>query len=168
MKKDIKDLLIGIVLFLLSTLFLLTMHHFVSGGIKTEVGSLIFPQFTIASISLLSLILAIFGYLRTTEKFSSRFKSGEDELHRGTTNAVEKMNRNRIILYVFLLFGYFLMLYFLGFLISTPVILFLAMVLLRGQNLKVMISLSIVTALVIYYSAYYFMRVMLPAGIFFE
>jgi hypothetical protein len=168
MNKNIEDLLIGIVLLLLSTLFLLTMHHFVHGGMKTEVGSLIFPQFTIASILFLSLILAIFGYLRTTKKFSSRFKSKEDEFRRGTTDAVEKMNRSRIILYVFLLFGYFLMLYFLGFLISTPVILFLAMLLLGGQNFKVMIPLSIVTPLVIYYSAYYLMGVMLPAGIFFE
>ena len=167
MNKDIQDLIVGIALFFLSLLFLLTMHNFVYGGFETKIGSLFFPKFVISIILILSAILVIIGFLKVIKKdFAATYKSEEQKLYEEMS--VSEENPLNVLIYVFLLFLYILLLYFVGFLLSTPFIIFFVMLILRGHNLKILISISAIVSFVIYYLCFYLMRIMLPTGAIFD
>ena len=167
MKKEFQNLIVGIALFSLSLLFLLTMHNFVSGGFETEIGSFFFPKFVITIILILSAILVIIGFLKVIKKdFAVTYKSEEQKIYEEMSASEE--NPLNILIYVFLLFQYVLLLYFVGFLLSTPFIIFFVMLILRGRKLKILISISIIVSFVIYYLCFYLMRVMLPTGTIFD
>jgi len=166
MNKHIQDLIVGIVLFFLSLLFFLTMHNFVYGGYETKIGSLLFPKFVISLILILSAILVIMGLLKVIKKdFAATFKSKEQKLYEEMSTSEE--NPLNILIYSILLFSYILTLHFFGFFLSTPFIIFFVMLILRGHNFKIIISVSILLPFVIYYLCYYLMRIMLPTGVIF-
>lgn len=166
MSKDIQDLIVGILLFFLSFLFMLTMHNFVYGGFETEIGSLFFPKFIVFIILILSTILVILGFLKITKKnFATAFKSEEQKLYEEMS--ISEENPLNILIYTILLFSYILLLHFFGFLLSTPLMIFSVMLILRGHNYKILFSFSILVSFVIYYLCYYLMRIMLPTGVIF-
>jgi len=166
MSKDIQDLIVGIVLFFLSLLFMLTMHNFVYGGFETKIGSLFFPKFVIFIILILSTILVSIAFLKARKKnFAMTSKSKEQKLYEEMS--ISEESPLNILLYTMLLFSYILLLYFFGFLLSTPLIIFFVMLILRGHNFKIIFSVSILVSFVIYYLCYYLMRIMLPAGVIF-
>ena len=167
MNKEFQNLIVGIALFFLSLLFLLTMHNFVSGGFETKIGSLLFPKFVISIILILSAILVINGFLRVIKKdFAATYKSEEQKIYEEMS--VSEENPLNVLIYVLLLFLYILLLYFVGFLLSTPFIIFFVMLILRGHNLKKLISISAIVSFVIYYLCFYLMRIMLPTGAIFD
>jgi hypothetical protein len=167
MNKDFQDLIVGFVLFFLSLLFMLTMHNFVFGGFETKIGSLFFPKFVIFIILILSTILVSIGFLKAIKKdFATTFKSDEQKLYEEMS--ISEENSLNVLIYILFLFLYILLLYFLGFLLSTPLIIFFVMLILRGHNFTIMISISILVSFVIYYLCYYLMRVMLPTGVIFD
>ena len=81
---------------------------------------------------------------------------------------VSEENPLNVLIFVLLLFLYILLLYFFGFLLSTPFIIFFVMLILRGHNLKKLISISVIVSFVIYYLCFYLMRIMLPTGAIFD
>lgn len=167
MNKEFQNLIVGIALFFLSLLFLLTMHNFVYGGFETKIGSLLFPKFVISIILILSTILVIIGFLKVIKKdFATTYKSEEQKLYEEMS--VSEVNPLNVLIYILLLFLYILLLYFIGFLLSTPLIIFFVMLILRGHNFKIIISVSILSSFVIYYLCYYLMRIMFPIGAIFD
>jgi hypothetical protein len=167
MNKDIQNLIIGIVLFFLSLLFLLTMHNFVYGGFETKIGSLFFPKFVIFIILILSAILVSTGVVKAFKKdFATPLKAEEQTLYEEMS--ISEENSLNVLIYIVLLFFYILLLHFFGFLLSTPLIICLVMLILRGHNLKIIISISILVPFAIYYLSYYLMRIMLPVGVIFD
>ncbi len=167
MNKDFQDLIVGIVLIFLSLLFMLTMHNFVYGGFETKIGSLFFPKIVIFFILILNTILVSIVFLKAIKKdFATTFKSEEQKLYEEMSSSEE--NSLNILIYILLLFLYILLIYFFGFLLSTPFIIFFVMLIFRGHNFKIMISISILVSFVIYYLCYYLMRIMLPTGYIFD
>jgi len=167
MNKDIQDLIVGILLFFLSFLFLLTMHNFVYGGFETKLGSLFFPKFVIFSILILSALLVSIIFLKTRKKvFARTLMSKGQKLYEEMS--ITEENPLNVLIYIILLFSYILLLYLFGFFLSTSLIIFFVMLILRGQNYKIILSISILVPFVIYYLCYYLMRIMLPTGVIFE
>ena len=144
------------------------MHRFVYGGVETKLGSLFFPRFAIISIAVLSLLLTCFAVLEITNKFSLGVILKKEKSPVSQQTSAEEHSWKKAFLYIVMLFGYLLLLYSLGFLVSSPLMIFSVMLLFGGRRLKLMIPLSIIVPLLIYYGCYHYMKVFLPVGVLFD
>lgn len=166
-KKNLLDVIIGLVLFSGSLAFLLNMHKYVDGGTQSTVGPLVFPKFIITLTVVLSFLLLIFAVFKAIK----RRKQTEDVLDASASlpaAQVEKTNTINIVIYLGILFGYIFMMHFFGFLISTPIVMLLVIYILNGRNFKAMIPMSIGFSFIIYYVALKLMKIILPAGTLFD
>lgn len=168
-QESFKDIVIGLIIMLLSSVSFITMHRFVYGGTQSVVSPLFFPKFVVAVTSLLSLILVISGYLKFSKRKAAIIKPKKNIPVRDKKPVeIEETNTIKIIIYVSLLFVYFALLYFTGFLLSTPFVMLFVMAILGNRNYKLMFPLCIVSTIAIYYFAFKFMKVLLPSGILFD
>ena len=149
------DILIGFILFVISFPFLLNMHHFVSGGTHSAVSPLDFPRFVMTLVVILSLVLMITGL----------FSSPKKKLEEITENPPNKVNT---LIYLGILFLYLGLLHYVGFIISTPIVMTMVAYILNGRNFKVMVPGFIGFSVGLYYVALKLMKIILPMGIFFE
>ncbi|WP_051305279.1 tripartite tricarboxylate transporter TctB family protein [Desulfogranum mediterraneum] len=155
------DLFIGLILFGISCPFLLNMHHFVSGGMSSASSPLAFPRFIISIVVLLSLLLMITGWFGKGAVAPSA-PGGEEG-----TDHNPKQTRY-LFYYLALLFLYLILLHYLGFMISTPIVMLMVSWLLHGRNLLVLTPLAVGFSVALYYLALHLMKIILPMGVLFE
>lgn len=152
--KNFSDVILGVLLFIVLCPFYFKMDQFVSGGMATVTSPVDFPKFIIGIVVILSLLLIILGI------FIKKVQLDED--------LEQKINNRAVVLYLALLVFYLLGLKYIGFLISTPIVMTLSYALFRGNRFITFIPFTIAFAFGINYIAFNFMNIMLPAGIFFE
>lgn len=156
-KMNKTDIFIGALIFAVSFPFLIMMPQFVSGGASSVTSPLSFPRFVISIVVALSLVLVITSYFWPKKHEKERL------------SATEARHRNIYIpLYIAILFLYLVLLHYVGFLISTPVIMLMVAFLLQGRNFITLTVGSIIFTVGLYYVALKLMKIMLPGGVFFE
>lgn len=139
----------GIVYFVLSSLsivFLIFSHKKL--GVEWKLSPYLFPLF----VSCIIFVLSIFLF----------FKKSKDVVD----NKKEVKKENYFRLFLFILEGvvYYFILRYLGFVISTILFLSLTLLLLNERRWYVILIISIVTTLSIYFLFGTFLHVMLPKG----
>ena len=154
------DVIIGVIFFVISFPFLLTMHHFVSGGTHSSVSPLSFPRFVVVLVVILSIVLVITGLL---EKPASGKASAPD-----AGNSVPDINHVNTAIYLGILFLYLVLLHFVGFVIATPIIMLMVAYILNGRNFLILAPAFTAFSVGLYYISMKLMKIILPTGIFFE
>lgn len=168
-KRNKADLFVGLLLFVSSFIFLLTMHRFVYGGTQSAVGPLFFPRFIITIVVLLSFIQIVLAFIHpgTKQSRETTANSGSSQPKAPAEDEAETSNQN-IVIYIGILFLYLAMLHWLGFMVSTPVIMTCVAYILNGRNFAVFIPMSVGFSVALYYIALKLMKIMLPMGVLFE
>ncbi len=167
---QLADKLVGLGLFIASFLFLLTMHRFVYGGVQSTVGPLFFPKFVMTLVVVLSLVLVFKGFLRPAKKEAAA-EPEETEASPATFKdplEEEEVSNLNIVIYLGLLVAYMGMMHLVGFIVSTPIVMMVVAIILKGRNYIAMALMSIFFSVTLYYVALKLMKIMLPAGILFE
>lgn len=152
--KNMIDVIIGALFFMVIYPFYLNIDEFVSGGMSTVTSPVDFPKFIIGIVVILSLLLVVTGYLKESVQL-------QEDLEK-------KINNKAVILYLALLIFYLISLQYAGFLIATPVVMTLSYALFRGNRYTTFVPFTMVFTFALNYIAFNFMNIMLPAGLFFE
>jgi len=152
--KNMIDVIIGALFFIVIYPFYLNIDKFVSGGMATVTSPVDFPKFIIGIVVFLSLLLIATGCLKKSVQL-------EEDLEK-------KMNNKAVILYLALLIFYLISLNYAGFLMATPIVMTLSYALFRGNRYITFVPFTIVFTFALNYIAFNFMNIMLPAGLFFE
>lgn len=167
--KNLADLIISLVMSVGSLTFLIHMHKFVDGGMPSVVGPLVFPRFVIIVTVILSFILLFFAIFKPTVKKAEAPPAGENQTcNPDSVEALDSASRKNIVIYVAVLFAYLIMLQYIGFLISTPLVILVVAYILNGRNFKFLVPMAVVFSTTVYYVAAKVMHIILPAGIWFE
>ncbi len=165
--RNLADIIISLLLSCGSLAFLMNMHKFVYGGMKSTVGPLVFPRFVIIVAVILSFLLLLFALFKPAAKKQISPPAGQS-CGPETAEALDSSSTKKSIIYVAVLFAYLIMLQFIGFLISTPIVLLVVAYILNGRNFKVLAPMSIIFSTTLYFVAARLMHIILPAGIWFE
>ena len=144
------DVVIGSILIALS-LFILTNDSLVVGGIETDLGSMFLPRLLAIFIMGFSGTIAISALLKLRRK--AAIESHE---------IVDTTGYLGIVVYIAIFALYWFLVPLLGFMLTTPFIMLAIMMLLGGRNWKIMLPLSVIAPILVYYGCYNFLRVMLP------
>ena len=144
------DVVVGFILMALA-MTLLVRDDLVIGGVETDLGSMFLPRILALFIIAFSFTIAAQAIL----KLRSNKKLEEHEV-------VDTNGYLGIAIYISIFATYWVLVQKLGFIITTPFVMIAIMLLLGGRNWKIMIPLSTVAPVVIYYACYNVLRVMLP------
>lgn len=144
------DVVIGSILIALS-LFILTNDNLVVGGMETDLGSMFLPRLLAIFIMGFSGTIAISALLKLHRK-------ADLERH----EVVDTNGYFGIVIYIAIFALYWFLVPLLGFMLTTPFIMMAIMMLLGGRNWKIMLPLSVIAPILVYYGCYNFLRVMLP------
>ncbi len=121
------------------------------GGVESSLGSLFLPRIVALFIIGLSAIIGIQSLLKIRKK---QIQEGDEIINLSGFLGVN--------LYVAIFIAYWFLTPYVGFLITTPVIMLSIAFLLGGRNWWIMIPVSIITAFVVFYGCRHFLRVFLP------
>jgi hypothetical protein len=160
MERNKVDIIIGIVLCVFSLYFYIFAYEFIEGGMKSELGSMFLPRLTLFAIFCLSCLMLLNAF-RNIKKLNKQAGSNKKEYFntRGYSN---------ILKYTVVAFTYWLLMPYLGFLISTPLMMFSVMYLLSARKWLTMACVSITLTVALKYACYYGLKVLLPAGVLFS
>lgn len=157
----------GISLFLL--LFFMYFHSHVDQWVIESMPSTISPAFFPSVISLalvvMSLLLVAFCLNSVRHMLSGAVDDERLELQEGGEEAGRFM---ALVCYVGILFLYLIGLHYIGFLYTTPVIMFLVSLLLGLRHWLIGLVCYILFALLLNYVAFAFMQIILPTGVLFD
>ena len=169
-KGNPTNVVIGAVLFLVSFPFLLNMHKYVSGGSHSSVSPLAFPKFVMILVVVLSLVLVVTGLLEKPGKDGTRDQDGDPAKPAPGLPGAQagKINHKNTLVYLGILFLYLAGLHFVGFMISTPIIMLMVAYILQGRNFLALVPGFIAFSVGLYYISMKLMKIILPAGILFE
>lgn len=136
---------------IIASIIILTNDGLSEGGVETELGSLFLPRIVAGLIIAFSATIGIQAMLK---------------LHRkAELEAVEKISIDGFLgvnIYVGIFIAYWFLVPYLGFLLTTPFVMFAIAVLLNGRNWLAIGAMSIITPLIIFYGSIHFLRVYLP------
>lgn len=166
-KMILANKVVALVIFAGSFLFMLNMHKYVYGGVQSSVGPLFFPKFVMTLVVALSLLLVGMEFFKK-KKEAVPPSALQPEGVKEAGGEEEEVNNWNIVIYLGILFGYMAMLHFIGFLISTPIVMMAVAIILKGRNYITMTLMSIFFSVTLYYVALKMMKIILPAGILFE
>ena len=144
------DVVIGSILIAMS-LFILTNDNLVVGGVETDLGSMFLPRLLALFIMGFSATIAISALLKLR-------RDAEIEEH----EVVDLGGYGGIFVYITIFALYWYLVPLLGFMITTPFAMIAISMLLGGRNWKVILPLSVIAPVLIYYGCYNYLRVMLP------
>lgn len=157
-----------IISFCLSVFYLLALIYLedlIIDGFGAGLSPYLFPQIIISLLSAMSILLFLCScrnYVRYTKNPSKELAAdilgdGEDFYF-----------SSGILLYILILFTYLIILYFFGFLYSTPIVIFIVAYLLGLRKIFLGIISSIIVSFALEYSCLHFLKIMLPHGVFFQ
>ncbi|MCG8532460.1 MAG: tripartite tricarboxylate transporter TctB family protein [Desulfovibrionales bacterium] len=144
------DVVIGSILIAIS-LFILTNDNLVVGGVETDLGSMFLPRLLAFCIMAFSANIAISALLKLR-------RAADIEQH----EIVDLNGYGGIAVYVTIFALYWYLVPILGFIATTPFAMIAISTLLGGRNWKIIVPLSVIAPVLIYYGCYNYLRVMLP------
>lgn len=144
------DIILSTVL-IVASLIILTNDNLVEGGAATELGSMFLPRIVAAVIIVFSAVIGI----QSLRKLAKRTEIYASEL-------IITEGFSGVYMYIGIFIAYWLLVPYLGFLITTPFIMLSVAVLLGGRNWLPIISMSVITPILIFYGSREFLRVYLP------
>ncbi|ARU90713.1 tripartite tricarboxylate transporter TctB family protein [Pseudomonas sp. M30-35] len=136
---------------ILSSLVILTSDRLVDGGMETDLGSMFLPRIVACFIIALALMIGC----SSLYKMISHASLAQAEV-------ISFTGMLGILCYVGLLLIYWFSMPYVGFIISTSVVMFAVSWLLQGRNIVVILLLSIILPLVVYYGSSSLLRLELP------
>lgn len=153
----------GLTLFYL--LALINIEDLIIEGFGAGLSPYLFPQVILSclcAVSTLLLCCSVRNYIRYKENPS-------DEL---AVSILGDCDDSRfsfgVLLYVLILFAYLIGLYYFGFLYTSPIVIFVVAYLLGMKRIFVGIAASLILTLILEYASLYFLKIMLPNGVFFQ
>lgn len=153
----------GLTLFYL--LALINLEDLVIEGFGAGLSPYLFPQVIISCMSVASIALLVCS-CRNYIKYK---KTPSAEIAESILGDSEEVCFSfGIFLYVLILFAYWLGLYYFGFLYTTPVVIFVVAYLLGMRRILLGIAASVIVTLILEYASLYFLKIMLPNGVFFQ
>ncbi len=132
-------------------LVILTNDSLVEGGVQTELGSMFLPRIVAVFIILFSAQIAVPSLLKLLKGTAL-----------GGLERIDGSGFAGVALYLAILFGYWFAIPHVGFLVATPVAMFVIGWLLGGRSWLAMAAVSTLTPLAIHYGSSMFLRVFLP------
>lgn len=144
------DVVLSTILILVSLIILLR-DDLAKGGMETELGSMFLPRLVAVFILLFSGTIGIQGLLSLARK--------EKRL---PTEFIDTTGFLGVGIYFAIFILYWLIVPHLGFLVTTPFIIFAIAYLLGGRSWLPIAAISIITPLLIYYGCSQYLRVFLP------
>lgn len=154
-------MIIGTIVAILFSLFLMNIEKFVYGGIPGSISPVLLPKLIVTLIVVLSIIMIGTSILNRNKK------SAASTIIDKALDGDGVVNQKLIAIYISILLLYLLSLYVFGFVLSTPVVMFGIMFLLGGRNMKVILPLVLISPPLFNYLCYHFLKVILPQGLFF-
>ncbi|MBN3562287.1 tripartite tricarboxylate transporter TctB family protein [Aliamphritea spongicola] len=144
------DVVLATVLIIIS-LIILTSDQLVEGGAETDLGSMFLPRIVAVLIIIFSATIGI----ESLKKLLQRKEMEDKELI--VTNGY-----GGIFIYIGIFIAYWLLVPVLGFLVTTPFVMFSVALLLGGRNWIPITAVSVITPILIFYGSSHFLRVFLP------
>lgn len=159
MAKNKIDIIIGVVFSTVSLFCYIFAYQMIDGGMETDLGSMFLPRLLLFIMFLLSVIMLV-NIFRKNRKHDKQTRNIENEYldFKGYAN---------ILKYLVIVIIYWLIMPYLGFLITTPFMMFSVMYLLSGRKWLVMGCVSLILTVAVKFGFYYGLRVMLPTCVLF-
>lgn len=160
------DLAASIVLLLSGTFFLINMGAFVDEGLPAQVSPLVFPGF-VTIITLLAAFALLVESLREIMAMRAGKLRGSDlavALVEADEEEREESNKGFYI-YIAILIAYYLVFDTVGFLLTTPLVMFAVSWLLGGRRILMSLCLFIVFTFLLDQAFFRVLKMALPDGI---
>ena len=138
-------------LLIIVSLIVLTNDNLVEGGVETELGSMFLPRIIAGLMIIFSVSMAVPSLLKLVRNVDQE----ENE-------AIDTTGFLGVLYYISIFVAYWLLVPVVGFLVATPFVMFGIAVLLGGRNWVPMVLMSVITPVLVFYGALYFLRVFLP------
>lgn len=136
---------------IVTSLIILTNDNLVEGGMETELGSMFIPR----------VIAVCILFLAGTIGVQSLWKMRRGE-RLGLTEHIDTTGFLGVGIYFSIFILYWLVVPYLGFIVTTPFIIFAIAYLLGGRSWLPISAISIITPILIYYGCSQYLRVFLP------
>lgn len=144
------DVIMSSILILVSVI-ILTSDRLVEGGMETDLGSMFLPRVVACFIMAFSLTIGISSLYKLIAQTAM-----------ADTEVINLRGLLGVACYIGLLLIYWFSMPYLGFIVSTIVVMFAVAWLLQGRNVAVISMLSIAMPLILYYGSISLLRVELP------
>lgn len=153
----------GLSAFYLLTLF--NLENLIIDGFGAGLSPYLFPEIIMSFLS----VMSVFLFICSCKNYVTYQKNPSKEIAADILGDGEELCFSLgILLYILILFAYLIILYFFGFLYSTPVVILVVAYLLGLKKIFLGIISSIIVSFVLEYSCLHFLRIMLPHGVFFQ
>ena len=149
MQRRTIEFTIMFLLVLVSFSILFLGKSMVDGGMESGMSPLFLPRI----VAVLILVFCTMGIYETIKEQNA------DGLETDLVSVAK---------HVGIFFVYFFVLPYLGFMLSTSIMMFVIMYQMGGRNLLIMVVVSISGSVIIYYAGYHLLKVLLPVGSLFE
>lgn len=136
------------------SIFILVSDELVEGGVETDLGSMFLPRFVAVIIIIFSLSIGV-NSLKEMKK--------EKEKEINSNNYISLKGYSGIFLYLLSVFAYWLIMPYMGFMISTILVMIFIAFLLGGKKWHKIIIIFSFIAISINYGTKEFLHVYLPA-----
>jgi putative tricarboxylic transport membrane protein len=156
MQKNSIEIAVGSILIFISSSILLWGRSLVEGGMSTGVNSLFLPHIIAILVIALSGLM-IFSAIKSKSDIQPSERTDEPK---GGYIEIGK--------YVAAFLIYLLILQYIGFMLSTFLMMFFVMYQMGGRKWFIMLAIAISASVILYYACYHLLHVMLPFGSIFE
>lgn len=138
------------------SIIILTNDNLVEGGMETDLGSMFLPRIVAVFIALFSANIGIKSLIKL---------KADTPLHE-----LENINIKGFLgigMYIAIFILYWFLTPILGFILTSSLAMLAVATLLGGRNWPVMLSVSVITPLLVFYGCENYLRVLLPPGTLF-
>ena len=136
---------------IVASVIILTNDGLSEGGVETDLGSLFLPRIVASLIILFAATIGIQSFLKLNR--SAELEAVENITTKGFLG---------IYIYIGIFFAYWFLVPHLGFLITTPFVMFSVALLLGGRNWLSIGAMSLIVPAIVFYGSLHFLRVYLP------
>lgn len=136
---------------IIASLIILTYDNFVEGGAESDLGSMTLPR----AVAVLMIIFSGSIGIQSLKKLIKGAEIDGSELI--ITNGFAG-----IFIYIGIFIGYWLAVPYIGFLLTTPIVMFAIAILLGGRNWLPITAVSVLVPVLVFFGSREFLRVYLP------
>jgi len=136
---------------IVASVIILTNDGLSEGGVETDLGSLFLPRIVASLIIVFSVTIGIQSFLKLRRK--AKLEAVEDITTKGFLG---------IYIYIGIFFAYWFLVPHVGFLLTTPFVMFSIAVLLGGREWIKIGAMSVIVPVIVFYGSVHFLRVYLP------
>ena len=142
----------GTTALIILSIVILTNDSLVEGGVETELSSMLLPRIVACLIIFFSAMIGLPSLLSLVKRAPM-----------GQIENISTKGFFGVGVYIVILVLYWYGMPRLGFLLATPIAMFLISVLLGGRNWMLMAAMSVGVTFVVYFGSNHFLRVILPS-----